>query len=192
MPRPTKEQIDEEILDCAATLFARHGFRETSVQRIADAVGYSKTGLLHRYPSKEALQDAVVQRCIAEMRQVAAGVAELPAGPERDLAAIRTMAVNAMARPGFVALLLSSLVTEPEGEVATALKPGHQAILEIFGLPAELTEASDLTRVTRVTGALGALAVARVALREHTSADLVGHLIDVSWSALGHPRPAAS
>lgn len=191
MPRPTKEQIDEEILDCAATLFARHGFRETSVQRIADAVGYSKTGLLHRYPSKESLQDAVVRRCIAEMRGVAAEVAGLPAGPRRDRAAIITMARNAMARPGFVALLLSSLVTEPEGEVATALKPGYEAIMEIFGLPAGPDGASDLTRVTRVTGALGALAVARVALREHTSADLAAHLVDVSWSALGHPHPGA-
>lgn len=191
MPRPTKEQIDAEILDCAATLFARHGFRETSVQRIADAVGYSKTGLLHRYPSKEALQDAVVGRCIAEMRGVADGVAHLRAGPERDRAAITAMVANAMARPGFVALLLSSLVTEPDSEVATALKPGYEAILEIFGLPAELEDAADLPRVTRVTGALGALAVARVALLEHPSAELAGHLVDVTWNALGHPRPEA-
>jgi AcrR family transcriptional regulator len=193
VPRPTKEQIDEEILDCAATLFARHGFRETSVQRIADAVGYSKTGLLHRYPSKEALQEAVVARCIAEMQAVAADVAGQPAGPDRDRAAITAMAHNAIARPGFVALLLSSLVTGPDGEVATALKPGYAAILEIFGLPAELADAAPdgagLERVTRVTGALGALAVVRVALREHPPADLVGHLVDVSWRALGHPAP---
>ena len=81
MPRPTKQQIEDEILETAAALFARHGFKETSIQRVADAVGYSKTGLLHRYPSKEALQEAVVDRALAEMRAVEAEAEGLPVGP---------------------------------------------------------------------------------------------------------------
>src|SRR5262245_12539955 len=109
MPRPTREQIEDEILETAATLFARHGFRETSVQRIADAVGYSKTGLLHRYPSKEALQQAVIDRAVAEMRAIAADAATLPTGPERDRVVVTGIARLALDRPGAVALLLSGL-----------------------------------------------------------------------------------
>jgi len=189
MPRPTRQQIDDEIIDCAATLFARHGFRETSVQRIADAVGYSKTGLLHRYPSKEALQEAVVERCLGEMRSVRDEVAGMAPGPARDRAAITVLAGNALRRPGLVALLLSSLLTRPDGEFAETLKLVGDAVLEAFLLT---PDTADLARLTRVTGALGALAVARTALREQLSADSLDHLIDVSFDALGHRDPAAS
>src|SRR3712207_9441823 len=58
--RGFRQQVDEGILDRAAALFARRGFTKTSVQDVADAVGLSKTGLLHHYPSKDALHEAVV------------------------------------------------------------------------------------------------------------------------------------
>lgn len=40
--RPTSREIDDQILDSAAGIFAVHGFAHASVQQIADAVGYSK------------------------------------------------------------------------------------------------------------------------------------------------------
>src|ERR1700754_640054 len=132
MPRPTKQQIDDEILEAAATLFARHGFRETSVQRIADAVGYSKTGLLHRYPSKEALQEAVVGRHLAELRAIIAVVADLPAGADRDRAVLNGLAHLAMRRPGSVRLLLSGILGEKEDGVGQALGEGGQGVFEAF------------------------------------------------------------
>ena len=121
MPRQTRQQIDDEIVDCAATLFARHGLQETSVQRIADAVGYSKSGLLRHYPSKEALQDAVVSRCLSEILEITTSVADEPPGPRRDTAAITGLARLALRRPGFVALLLSWLLHEPAASAVAAL-----------------------------------------------------------------------
>src|SRR3712207_8758015 len=47
-------------LPISAALFARRGFEQTSVQAIADAVGLSKAGLLHHFPSKDALRAAVL------------------------------------------------------------------------------------------------------------------------------------
>ena len=187
MPRPTRQQIDDEILETAAALFARHGFKETSVQRIADAVGYSKTGLLHRYPSKEALQAAVIESCVGELRAIAAGVDDLPPGPDRDRAALTGVAQLAMRRPGTVALVLSGMLGEPDGEITAALHTIGCATFEAFALDPE----ADHARMLRVTGALGALAVARVALRDKLPADaMLAHLIEISYDALGHPRPA--
>src|ERR1700748_3893699 len=103
MPRPPKQQIGDANLETAAALFARHGFKETSIQRVADAVGYSKTGLLHRFPTKEALQAAVVERALTDMRAIAAGAAALPVGPVRDRVVITGVARLALARPGAVA-----------------------------------------------------------------------------------------
>ncbi|WP_433361383.1 TetR/AcrR family transcriptional regulator [Actinoplanes sp. CA-142083] len=181
MPRPTKQEIEDEILETAATLFARHGFKETSIQRVADAVGYSKTGLLHRYPTKEALQQAVVDRAIAEMRAIAAEADGLPVGPERDRVVITGVAQLAIQRPGAVALLLSALMSAPESDM---LQQVGAVVFAAFGItdPQCVTEI-DPPRMLRIVGALGALAVTAVALQEKVTLD---GIVEVSYDALGH------
>jgi AcrR family transcriptional regulator len=193
MPRPTRQEIDGEILETAASLFARHGFKETSVQRIADAVGYSKTGLLHRYPSKEALQEAVIDRALAELRAVTTVVADLPPGPDRDRAALNGIAHLAMRRPGTVRLLLSGLLGEKEDDMGRALEETGAGVFQAFAID----PGSDPARALRVVGALGALAVARIALLDiDLGGDTAfGQLVEISFDALGHtssgrPRPA--
>jgi len=185
MPRLTREQIDDEILETAATLFARHGFKETSVQRIADAVGYSKTGLLHRYPSKEALQQAVIERGLREVQNVTTETAGVPPGPERDRALITALAHLAVDCPGTIALLLSGLMSAPESEIGPAFEELGEMIFTAFAVDLDCHS----TRAVRVIGALGALAVAAVALREKLPAGTVDDLIEVSYDALGHARP---
>ncbi|GGK37398.1 hypothetical protein GCM10010124_32710 [Pilimelia terevasa] len=189
MPRQTRQQIDDEIVDCAAALFARHGFQEASVQRIADAVGYSKSGLLRHYPSKEALQEAVATRCLAELTDVARQVADRPPGPAKDRAALTGLAELALRRPGFFALLLSTLLRDPADPGSALLTPVGDVIVDMFALnPAD----PDLDRTVRVAGAVGALAVARTALGDLlTAGDAAAHLINVSYDALGHPAPTA-
>ncbi len=184
MPRPTKQQIDDEILEAAATLFARHGFKETSIQRIADAVGYSKTGLLHRYPTKESLQQAVVDRGLRGIREVAAEVSDLPPGPARDRAAIGSLARLALDCPGIVSLLLSGLATTADSEIGCVLEEIGAVVFQVFSVDPE----ADPVRTVRVVGALGALAVAGVTLREKPLAVTIDDLIDVSYDALGHER----
>ncbi|GAA1634780.1 TetR/AcrR family transcriptional regulator [Actinoplanes couchii] len=182
MPRPTKQQIDDEILEAAALLFARHGFRETSIQRIANSVGYSKTGLLHRFPTKEALQAAVIERCVEQIRETGSGVTELPAGPERDRIVVAHIAELAVGSPGIVALLLSSLLSEPESDMGCALESIGESIAAAFGDDPH----ADVTRALRVTAALGAVAVASVTLRDQITPDATALLAEIGFDALGH------
>ncbi|MFK4853438.1 TetR/AcrR family transcriptional regulator [Microbacterium sp. ZW T6_19] len=49
-----------QILADAMQLFARRGYGDTSLRDIAQAVGVSKSTLLHHYPTKEALLGAVL------------------------------------------------------------------------------------------------------------------------------------
>ena len=188
MPRPTRQQIDDEIIDTAAMLFARHGFQETSLQRIADAVGYSKGGLLRHYPSKEALEESVVGRCLAELKEVALAASAHTPGPERDRATLTGLAHMALRRPGFIALLLSTLLRDPADPESAALHPIREIVADAFAIQPGLDSRHgiDLDRAVRVAGAAGALAVARTALSDHLSADAVDHLINVSYDALGH------
>ena len=58
--RQETEQLREQIRTAAIRLFAERGYRGTSVQEVADAVGISKQLLLYHFPSKEALHEAVI------------------------------------------------------------------------------------------------------------------------------------
>lgn len=58
----------EEILDQAVATFGRLGYHAASMREIAASCGLSQAGLLHHFPSKEALLLALVERRDAEQR----------------------------------------------------------------------------------------------------------------------------
>lgn len=100
MARQSKSEIDAEIIDCAAGLFAHQGFERTSLQQIADALGYSKAGLLHYYPSKKKLYQAVVDAFVNRTRERIAMLLDIPPGIERDRAMIEEILDQTLRSPG--------------------------------------------------------------------------------------------
>ena len=193
MPRQSKQEIDDEIVEHAAALFAQHGFRETSVQRIADAAGYSKTGLLHRFPSKEALWEAALGSCSTAIEQVATPAA-LPDGPDRDRAMLAQLADLALARPGSVTLALAVLTRPADPDEHARLEDIIQPLMRAFGVAPDHT---DPDRVVRVITALGGLALTAVALngphpldqvRNRPIDEIREYLVAASYGALGHSR----
>ena len=180
-----RQQADAHIVDRAAALFARHGFAQTSVQAVADAVGLSKAGLLHHYPSKQALWDAVLGHAGTLGSSACDAVAELPLGRARDLRAVELLADVALSHPGLVALLLAP-ATRGEDEDPD-LGPSSDAALRAFGVDPATAKPE---RLVRVLGALGALAVLALAASQggHGAA-WRAHLIATSFDALGHARP---
>ncbi|MGF1647331.1 MAG: TetR/AcrR family transcriptional regulator [Kineosporiaceae bacterium] len=184
MRRQFRDQIDDGIVDRAAALFARRGFAKTSVQDIADAVGLSKAGLLHHFPSKDRLRAAVLAQAHTLGRQVLEQVGEAPPGPQRDRLALEVLADVAMAHPGMVALMLES-ITQPDAEVEAA---GDRA-LQAFGVDRATT---DPERLVRVVGSLAALAVLTLAAhREGWTTEWRRHIVATCFDALGHRRPGA-
>lgn len=187
MPRQTKRELDDEIIETAAALFARHGFKQTSIQRIADAVGYSKAGLLHRYPSKETLQEAVIGRCLTRIQAVADTVATLDPGPARDREAMIAVARLAVRHPGLVALLLSLLSSLEPDEVPVRMEAIGRAVFDAFAVD----PAAEPNRFLRVVGALGALAVARLSLYGQVPSNLAEVLAAIGCDALGTTHPSS-
>ncbi|SDO63311.1 transcriptional regulator, TetR family [Klenkia soli] len=188
MTRTPRPHGDGDILDRAAGLFARRGYGKTSVQEIADAVGLSKAGLLHHYPSKDALHAAVTARADGLADQVLAVRDRVPEGADRDRATVEVLVEIAFAHPGLVALLLSPAAEEPVPECATT---AGDAALRAFGLTPD-SLADDPVRTVRVLGALGALAVLSLAATEHdTVTTWRPHVVATCLDALGHGRPGA-
>jgi AcrR family transcriptional regulator len=188
--RPFRQQIDEGILDRAAALFAQRGFAKTSVQDVADAVGLSKAGLLHHFPSKDALHDAVRRQAAVLGRRVLDQVGDLPPGPDRDRRAIEVLVDVAVAHPGLVALLLTPVLRGGADADAPELDAASAAALQAFGVD---PEAAASERTVRVVGALAALAV--LTLAAHHSAQTTAwrpYVVATCFDALGHRRPDAS
>jgi AcrR family transcriptional regulator len=181
--------VDEGILDRAAALFARRGYAKTSVQDVADAVGLSKAGLLHHFPSKDALHAAVLAQADTLGQRVLDQLGDLPLGAVRDRRALEVLVDVALAHPGLVALLLAPVtdleVPEPEPEPAVA-----DLVMRAFGVA--LTGDDDERRV-RVVGALAALAVLTLAARSEDRTTAWRPLIVATcFDALGHRRPDAA
>ena len=52
----------DAIVDVATEVFGTQGYRAATMLQIAAACGISRTGLLHHFPSKESLLEAVLSR----------------------------------------------------------------------------------------------------------------------------------
>ncbi|MGV0816340.1 TetR/AcrR family transcriptional regulator [Martelella sp. AMO21009] len=55
------------ICDAAAALFAEKGFDNTSLQDVATAVGVTKAGLYHYFPTKQALFEAILKDTLRDL-----------------------------------------------------------------------------------------------------------------------------
>ncbi|QFZ20833.1 TetR/AcrR family transcriptional regulator [Saccharothrix syringae] len=193
MARPTRQYADERILDRAAGLFARHGFAHTSLKDLADAVGLSKAGLLHHFPSKEALFQAAREMGRVHSQQVLDRVAGLPAGAARDRRAVELLVDVALDRPGLVALAsraISALGTDEEPDDDSGLEGIDRLVFSLFGVD---PEGGDTERLVRVVGMLSALAV--LSLSANRAGDRTGwrpHIITTCLDALGHGGPGAT
>jgi AcrR family transcriptional regulator len=184
--RPFREQIDEGILDRAAALFARRGFAKTSVQDVADAVGLSKAGLLHHFPSKDALYGAVLANADALSGRVLDQVRKLPLGAVRDRRALEALLDVALAHPGLVALLLAPATQLEAGPTGSG---PAESVLAAFGVD---PETADPERLVRVVGALSALAVLTLAAHaDNATTAWRPFLVATCFDALGHHRGAA-
>lgn len=59
------ERTKESILAAAEDLFARQGFKETSMQQVGEAAGVARSTPAYFFRSKDALYEAVLARAVA-------------------------------------------------------------------------------------------------------------------------------
>ncbi|GAB2987082.1 hypothetical protein GCM10027184_44660 [Saccharothrix stipae] len=185
MARALRGMTEDQLLDRVAGLFARHGFDHTSVKDLADAVGLSKAGLLHHYPSKEALFEAALDVGRTHSRQLLEQVTRMSAGPARDRRAVELLVDFALDRPGLIALESRAIGLLGADDVdRNRLDAFSQHVFVVFGVE---PDGDDTERLVRVVGMLSALAVLSLAAN-HAGEKTAWrpHIIATCLDALGH------
>jgi TetR/AcrR family transcriptional regulator len=67
--RAAENDVRGATVTAAMRLFAAHGFDGTALQDIADAVGVSKPAVLHHFPSKEHVRQAVLDAILSHWKE---------------------------------------------------------------------------------------------------------------------------
>lgn len=75
------------IKDAAAALFASKGFETSTLQEVAEAVGVTKAGVYHYFPSKEALFNAIALDVLSDLLTAARARVSQVSTPEERLKA---------------------------------------------------------------------------------------------------------
>jgi AcrR family transcriptional regulator len=131
----------EAILQAAAEVFARQGYRGGSLALIGERVGLTPAGVLRHFRSKEALLLAVIADRDRRAAAIAAELAPLP--PLEWLRGVVRYAELGESEPGIAALytVLQAEHLESEGEVRTFFLERNRLIRE--GIARALTLGQD-------------------------------------------------
>jgi len=138
--RISEATVRAQALAAATRLFARRGFDATSLQAIADEIDVTKQAILHHFPSKQRLRDAVLEAMLAHWQEtlprllVAASASEdrfdavvgelrrfFAADPDRARLVMR----EALDRPAEVLRLLAGAVRPWIAAVASYIRDGQ-------------------------------------------------------------------
>jgi AcrR family transcriptional regulator len=107
-----------EILDAALEVFAESGYRSGSLREVAVRVGMSEAGLLHHFPSKSALLQAVLDHR-DDLARALVGF-DVPDGVE-SLRGLVELAAHNASIPGVI-----ELYTTLSAEATSPAHPAHE------------------------------------------------------------------
>ncbi|GAA4969005.1 helix-turn-helix domain-containing protein [Kineococcus glutinatus] len=146
----------EQILDAAVTAFTEAGFNATSMRDVAGRAGLSHTGLLHHFPDKAALLEAVLDR---DLEHAALDATLDPRDGEAFLRGLVALAERDAAEPERVRFYC--LVA---AEALAPAHPAHGYFRQWFDRvrTTVTTALTDLDRRGRYTGGPGSIPAAAV------------------------------
>lgn len=100
-------QRREQILDAAASLFARNGYSETDTQLLAETLGVGKGTLYRYFPSKRDLFLAVADRAMLKLREhIEASIASIVDPFKRIRCGLKAYLTFFAEHPDYVELLI--------------------------------------------------------------------------------------
>ncbi|MGX9791800.1 TetR/AcrR family transcriptional regulator [Mycobacterium sp. MMS18-G62] len=105
----------QRLIDVAVDLFTRHSFAGTSLQMIADELGFTKAAIYHHFRTREQLLAAVLEPILGELRVLVEAAETRRTAHARAEHMLSGYAALAVRNRGLVAVLAA------DPSVATAL-----------------------------------------------------------------------
>jgi len=149
--------VEKEILDRAAELFAERGYKGTSLQDVADALGMSRTALYYYMSSKEA----ILERLVENLSRRDAGALEAigrdrAAGPAQMLRAMAAeIARNASSNPQQSRILVENRHHLPPELAAADMRAERSVLRSLQGVIEDGMRTGEFRAVDARRAALG-------------------------------------
>jgi AcrR family transcriptional regulator len=142
------DRARERIVEVAETEFAERGFYGTSVRELATALGMPTASILHHYPTKEKIYDAVLANIASELGSVIGDALEGKANTRAKLRRLVIAFIEWTERfPARSRLLLRELM-DNRGRVAAAKRMHLAPVVDrIAGLLDEGIATGEMRKV---------------------------------------------
>jgi len=184
----TQAETRAQLLKTARQLFFDDGYRPTSLEKVADAAGYSKGAVYSNFRNKDELCTAVLDEVRAERL---GEVLDIVAKPDMSarIDAIRDWAQRVIGDPGWTTLEVEFAAhARPNEQLRTELAGRLDGIIQILTAAMESADNADLKMPGRETATvLLALGVGLGLLRSINPDIPVSGLIDTLRLLSGQP-----
>ncbi len=146
----------EEILDAAIGLFARFGYKKTSLADIADLIGITPAALFRYFEDKRALYEAAAARGLLRWQEAAFSAAQEETNPLAALVVLSHASFDYLSRdPEFAAMLKNDPGIFPlfSGDSFETINDASKAMIHRLlseGQAAGLLRPVDIDRVSHL------------------------------------------
>ena len=184
----TQAETRAQLVKTARQLFFEDGYHPTSLEKVADAAGYSKGAVYSNFRNKDELCTAVLDEVRAERLGEVLAIFAKPDTPSR-IDAIRDWAERVIGDPGWTTLEVEFAAhARPNEQLRTELAGRLDGILQMLTAATESADTADLKLPARESATvLLALGVGLGLLRSIHPAIPVTGLIDTLRLLSGQP-----
>src|SRR6478752_6452876 len=164
----------QRLIDVAVALFTRHSFAGTSLQMIADEMGFTKAAIYYHFRTREELLAAVVEPIFEQLSDVISAAEAQRTATARADHMLRSYAELAVANRA----LVSVLACDPSVTTLLRAHPhwGELINRQLALLAGGALDAGGLIKATvALAGISSAVGPAWIAVDD---GDLLGHLVD--------------
>jgi AcrR family transcriptional regulator len=181
---PSAADTRQRLIDVAVDLFTRHSFAGTSLQMIADEMGFTKAAIYYHFRTREELLAAVVEPIFEELSDIiAVAQAQRSANARADhmLCGYAELAVANRA-------LVSVLACDPSVTTLLREQPHWSQLItrQLALLAGDETDPGGLIKATvALAGISSAVGPSWIAVDDD---DLLAHLVDTGRRTLGLRR----
>jgi len=173
------------LVDAAVRLITRHGFAGTSLQMIADELGFTKAAIYYHFRTREQLLGAVVEPFLSELQTVIDDAERLRGVHARADHMVRGYAGLAVRNRA----LVSVLAGDPSVNEALKTRPEWAALIDRQMRLLTDVAPGPAGRVKAMMVFSGMSAAAGPASDDIPVEELYAHLVDTSRRALGLRAP---